>query len=171
MTESAFCRALVFSPANLYHRTHEMVSAYYARLPRAEPRAETHVCPLSVELLDCLLLGYDRALLPGPEVAPADIGAAYLDRGSFVFYEQAPADASLAFATLVEMAAAGATARVQVWAWPGGALAARSGAALLAVCWPGGHVWRVKSDAEAAWVVARAGVPAGAASFFVVEKA
>lgn len=171
MSGDACCCALVVAPEALYARTHAAVLAYYARLPRAAPAALDGARPLTVELLDCMLLGHDRARLAGAEVAPEALLEAYLDRGSFELFETEAADAAAAFAAVVEMGAPHSLPRVQVWTWRGGALAVRGGAARTAVAWPGGRAWRVVSDAEAAWVVAEAGVPADAAGFFVVEKA
>lgn len=171
MSGDACCRALVVAPEWLYARTHAAVSAYYERLPRAPPSEIHGPHALTVELLDCMLIGHDRALLAGAEVAPGGLQEAYLDRGSFEMFEQEAADAAAVFAAIVEMGAARSVARVQAWTWLGGALVVRSGAVRAAVAWPGGRAWRVVSDAEAAWVVAEAGVPADAAGFYVVEKA
>ena len=171
MSEDGCCRALVVAPEQLYARTHAAVEAYYARLPRAPPLHVSGSAALTVELIDCMLLGYERAVLRGDEVAPAALQEAYLDRGSFTLFEQDAADAPAAFAAIVEMGTPGAVPRVQVWTWDGGALVVRSGPVRAAAVWPEGVMWRIVSDSEAAWVVARAGVPAGARGFFVVEKA
>lgn len=169
MSGDACCRALVVAPERFYARTHAAVAAYYERLPRAPPLDVSGPHALTVELIDCLLLGHDRAVLHGTEVTPATLQAAYLDRGAFTLFEQEPADAPAVFAAIVEMGAPGAVRRVQAWTWAGGALVVRSGPVRMAAVWPGGMAWRLVSDSEAAWAVARAGVPAGAAGFFVVE--
>jgi hypothetical protein len=169
MASASHCRAVVASRGRFRDKTLELVDRYFKSLPRAQPKRARAPLALSVELLDFLLASPARPRDAAP-VGAADLRKEYLARGAFVLYDQDEVDAAGAFATIVEMLDVTSVVRVQVFEWSGALLVVCNGARRVAARFPGGDTWRLRSDAEAAWVVEHVGVPDKAAAWFVTEE-
>lgn len=169
MASASHCRAVVASSGRFRDKTLELVDRYFRSLPRAPPTAGRTRLSLSVELLDYLLASPTRPVNAAP-VGVADLREEYLERGAFVVYDQDEVDAAGAFATIVEMLDVSSVVRVQVFAWDATLLLVCNGTRRVAIRFPGGNTWRLRSDAEAAWVVEHVGVPEKAAAWFVTEE-
>ncbi len=169
MASASHCRAVVASSGRFRDKTLELVNRYFQSLPRARPKAGRTPMALSVELLDFLLASPLRPR-NAETVGVKDLREEYLERGSFVLYDQDEVDAAGAFATIVEMLDTSSVVRVQVFAWGDALLVVCNGTRRVAVRFPGGDTWQLRSDAEAAWVVEHVGVPEKAAAWFVTEE-